>query len=98
MNLVDPAPFLDKVDREVYLALTRKSRQPVEPNHEEVIYTEPRISKLSPEKSPTSSNLATHPEQQEEEWIITSKIQNLGSFIDTDAVRTSHPIHPLSPN
>ncbi|BCR90990.1 aconitase family protein [Aspergillus chevalieri] len=85
MSLVDPSPFLEKVNRSIYKALTRKdtmSRQT-----DAVLYVEPSILQQSPSQQSVKTDLPMHDTiPGSNEWMITSRVQALGDFIDTDAL------------
>lgn len=96
MTLVDPAPFLQKVDRDLYGALTRKHRTQTQIDLSGVLYTEPQILMHQAGDSRADSSYRT-PAVDESEWIISSKVQNIGNFIDTDAVKYNPGIGTIDP-
>lgn len=86
MSLVDPSPFLEKVDKSLYKALTRKDVMTKE-SDDAVVYIEPQIPQHRPtQPSPKTSACMDVEPSSKNEWILSSKIQTLGDFIDTDAV------------
>src|SRR5699024_6724697 len=88
MTLTDPSIFLKKVDREVYWALTQKGPQK-QINLAGVIYTEPQILMRRQDEKRVERSSNKRQRSDKTQWIISSKVQNIGDFIDTDAVRTT---------
>lgn len=90
MSLVDPSPFLDKVDRSLYKTRTRKDT--VSKQTSAVVYVEPRIPETQPTQASPNPKVRTNRETPVySKWIISSKVQALGDFIDTDAVSIFTP-------
>lgn len=56
-----------------------------------VLYVEPSILQQSPSQQSVKTDLPMHDTiPGSNEWMITSRVQALGDFIDTDAVRISY--------
>lgn len=90
MSLVDPSPFLEKFNKSLYEALTRKDTMSRQAD-DAVTYIEPRIPKPQPNQQSLKTNAPLHETTPgDNEWIISSEIQTLGDFIDTDAVSISY--------
>lgn len=73
--------------------LFRKSTSQQPDGLETIIYTEPQISARSTSTTQAGDNLLnmkTNESDQETDWIISSKVQTLGDFIDTDAVSSPY--------
>jgi len=95
MSLVDPSPFLEKVNKIFYGALVRKDA--VSKQTDAVVYVEPRMPKNYSIQPSLKPEARTNREMSgNDKWIITSRIQTLGDSIDTDAV--SIHIFPNSPS
>lgn len=85
MSLVDPSPFLEKVDRSLYKSLTRKNT--ISKQADAVVYVEPSVPKQQPSQQPLKAGAGVDQQTPgNHTWIISSRIQTLGDFIDTDAV------------
>ncbi|RJE19173.1 Aconitase family [Aspergillus sclerotialis] len=85
MTLTNPTPFLQKVDKEVYKVLTRKNPSQKQRELSGLIYTEPQISTRC--DGPGHVGISNNSQAiVTPEWIISSKVQNIGDFIDTDAI------------
>ncbi|PWY79618.1 aconitase family protein [Aspergillus heteromorphus CBS 117.55] len=89
MSLTDPSSFLTKIDKARYYLLTRKTNPQDRTSQPAILYTEPQIhTQPEREPEPESSNPTPvpPPTSTPETWTITSKVHNLGDFIDTDAL------------
>lgn len=85
MTLTNPTSFLQKVDKEVYGVLTQKNLSQKQSELSGLIYTEPRISTPFDGSGLVGSSKSNQA-METTEWTISSKVQTLGDFIDTDAV------------